>query len=48
MVIDAMADRLLRPERLRELFANLLDDSSGAVRERQAHLNPLAGLPGDP
>ncbi|MDQ2892192.1 MAG: recombinase family protein [Pseudomonadota bacterium] len=41
MVIDAMADRLLRPERLRELFANLLDDSSGAVRERQAHLKAL-------
>lgn len=36
-----MAERLLRPERLQELLANLLDDSSAAVRERQAHLKAL-------
>lgn len=41
IVIDAMADRLLRPERLQVLPANLLDDSSSAVRERQAHLKAL-------
>lgn len=41
IVIDAMADRLLRPERLQALLANLLDDSSSAVRERQAHLKAL-------
>lgn len=41
VVIDAMAERLLRPERLQELLANLLDDSSAAVRERQAHLKAL-------
>jgi site-specific DNA recombinase len=41
IVIDAMADRLLRPERLQALLANLLDDSSAAVRERQAHLKAL-------
>ncbi|RYY28390.1 MAG: recombinase family protein [Sphingomonadales bacterium] len=41
IVIDAMADRLLRPERLHQLLANLLDDSSSAVRERQAHLKAL-------
>lgn len=41
IVIDAMAERLFRPERLRELLANLLDDSSAAVRERQAHLKAL-------
>lgn len=40
-VIDAMAERLLRPERLQQLLANLLDDSSAAVRERQAHLKAL-------
>ena len=38
VVIDAMAERLLRPERPRGLLANLLDESSAAVRERQAHL----------
>ncbi len=41
IVIDAMAERLFRPERMRELLANLLDDSSAAVRERQAHLKAL-------
>ncbi|MFD1788068.1 recombinase family protein [Sphingomonas floccifaciens] len=41
IVIDAMAERLLRPERLQQLLANLLDDSSAAVRERQAHLKAL-------
>ncbi len=41
IVIDAMADRLFRPDRLRALLANLLDDSSTAVRERQAHLKAL-------
>lgn len=41
VVIDAMAERLLRPERLQTLLANLLDDSSSAVRERQAHLKAL-------
>ncbi len=41
IVIDAMADRLLRPNRLQQLLANLLDDSSAAVRERQAHLKAL-------
>lgn len=41
IVIDAMAERLLRSERLRELLANLLDDSTAAVRERQAHLKAL-------
>lgn len=41
IVIDALAERLFRPERLRALLANLLDDSSSAVRERQAHLKAL-------
>ena len=41
IVIDALADRLLRPERLRALLAGLLDASSAAVRERQAHLKAL-------
>ncbi len=41
IVIDALADRLLRPERLRVLLAGLLDESSAAVRERQAHLKAL-------
>ncbi|MBX9732321.1 MAG: recombinase family protein, partial [Sphingomonas sp.] len=41
IVIDAMAERLLRPDRLQSLLANLLDDSSSAVRERQAHLKAL-------
>ncbi|CAN5599792.1 recombinase family protein [soil metagenome] len=41
IVIDAMAERLLRPERLQALLANLLDDSSSAVRERQTHLKAL-------
>lgn len=41
IVIDAMAERLLKPDRLRKLLANLLDDSSAAVRDRQAHLKAL-------
>ena len=41
IVIDAMAERLLRPDRLQAVPANLLDDSSSAVRERQAHLKAL-------
>lgn len=41
IVVDAMAERLLRPERLQQLLANLLDDSSAAMRERQAHLKAL-------
>ena len=41
IVIDALAERLLRPDRLRELLANLLDDSSAALRERQAQLKAL-------
>lgn len=41
VVVDAMAERLLRPQRLRRLLANLLDDSSAAVRERQTHLKAL-------
>lgn len=41
IVIDAMAERLLTPERLQQLLANLLDDSSAAVREREAHLKAL-------
>lgn len=41
VVIDAMAERLLQPERLQQLLANLLDDSSAAMRERQAHLKAL-------
>ncbi|WP_374943150.1 recombinase family protein [Sphingomonas sp.] len=41
VVIDAMAERRLHPERLQQLLANLLDDSSAAVRERQAHLKAL-------
>lgn len=41
IVIDAMAERLLRPERLQQSLANLLDDSSAAVREREAHLKAL-------
>lgn len=41
VVVEAMAERLLRPERLQALLANLLDDSSAAVRERQAHLKAL-------
>ena len=41
VVIDAMAERLLRPDRLQGLLANLLDHSSAAVRERQAHLKAL-------
>ncbi len=40
IVIDAMAERILRPERLRELLADLLDDSSAAVREREATSRP--------
>ena len=36
-----MAERLLQPARLQELLANLLDDSSAAMRERQAHLKAL-------
>ena len=41
MVIDALEKRLLQPDRLKELLANLLDDSSAAVRERQAQLKAL-------
>ncbi len=41
IVIEAMAERLFRPDRLQQLLANLLDDSSAAVRERQAHLKAL-------
>ena len=41
IVIDALAERVLRPERLQQLLANLLDDSSAAMRERQAHLKAL-------
>ena len=41
VVIEAMAERLLRPERLQQLLAHLLDESSSAVRERQAHLKAL-------
>lgn len=41
IVVDAMAERLLQPDRLRELLANLLDDSSSAVRERQVQLKAL-------
>ena len=40
-VIDALADRLLQPERMRKLLANLLDDSSAATREREARLKAL-------
>ena len=40
-VVEALADRLLRPARLRELLGNLLDDSSAAVRDRQAQLKAL-------
>lgn len=36
-----MAERLLRPDRLQQLLANLLDDSSATVREGQAHLKAL-------
>lgn len=36
-----MAERLLRPERLQLLLANLLDDSSSAICERHAHLKAL-------
>lgn len=41
IVIDAMAERLFRPERLRALLASLLDESSAAVRERQTQLKAL-------
>ena len=41
VVVDAMIERLLAPERLRALLGNLLDDSSAAVRERQARLKAL-------
>ncbi len=41
IVINAMAERLLRPERLQRLLTNLLDESSSAIRERQAHLKAL-------
>lgn len=41
IVIDAMAERMFRPERLRALLANLLDNSASGVRERQAHLKVL-------
>ena len=41
IVIDATAKRLLQTARLRELLANLLDDSSAAVLQRQAHLKTL-------
>lgn len=41
IVIDAIADRLFRPERLRALLANLLDESSAAVRARETHLKAL-------
>lgn len=36
-----MVQRLLQPARLEQLLANLLDDSSAAVRERQAHPQAL-------
>lgn len=38
IVIDALGRRLLQPDRLKALLANLLDDSPAAVRDRQAHL----------
>ena len=41
IVVDALAERLLHRERLRALFATILDDSSAAVRERQARLKAL-------
>lgn len=41
VVIDALEKRLLQPDRLKALLANLLDDSSAAVRDRQAHLKAL-------
>ena len=41
VVVNALADRILRPERLQQLLADLLDDSSAAMRERQAHLKAL-------
>ena len=41
MVVDAMAKRLLRPERLQQLLANLLDTNSSATRERQTQLKAL-------
>lgn len=41
VVIDALADRLLRLERLQDLLAALLDDSAAGVRERQAELKAL-------
>ncbi len=41
IVIDVLTERLFRPERLRALLANLLDYTSAAVRERQAHLKAL-------
>lgn len=41
VVIEAMAERLFAPERLEKLLANLLDDSSTAMRDRQAHLKAL-------
>lgn len=41
IVIDALEKRLLQPDRLKALLANMLDDSSSAVRDRQAHLKAL-------
>ena len=41
ILIDALADRLLKRERLNELLAGLLDASSSAVAERKAQLKAL-------
>ena len=41
VVVDAMIERLLAPERLHALLGNRLDDSSAAVRERQTQLKAL-------
>ena len=41
IVVDALAERLLHRDRLCALLANMLDDSSAAVRERQARLKAL-------
>ncbi|MHA3840495.1 recombinase family protein [Sphingomonas aestuarii] len=41
VVIDALEKRLLQPDRLKALLANLLDDSSAAIRDRQNHLKAL-------
>lgn len=41
VVIEALADRILRPERLKVVLSDLLDQSIGATQERREHLTAL-------